>query len=59
MISELTKVYKDFDAIIGPTTPSLAWKIGEKVDDPIQMYLEDIYTAVANVTGLPAISVPV
>lgn len=57
--NEFTKVYKDFDAIVWPTTPSLAWKLWEKVDDPIQMYLEDMYTAPANVTWLPAISVPI
>ena len=57
--NEFTRVYQDFDAIIGPTTPSLARKIGEKVDDPIQMYLEDMYTVPANIMWLPAISVPI
>lgn len=47
---ELSQVYKDFDAIVGPTAPSVAWKIGEKVADPVQMYLEDMYTAPANLT---------
>ena len=59
MKSELAKVYKDFDAIIWPTTPSLARKLGEKIDDPVQMYLEDVYTCVANLTGLPAMSIPI
>jgi aspartyl-tRNA(Asn)/glutamyl-tRNA(Gln) amidotransferase subunit A len=45
-------------AIITPTTPSPAWKIGEKVNDPLKMYLEDIFTVPANIAGVPAISVP-
>lgn len=47
------------DVLIGPTTPSTAFKVGEKVSDPLQMYLSDVYTIPANLTGLPAISVPV
>ncbi len=46
-------------AILLPTTPSTAFKIGEKTGDPLQMYLEDIFTVSANLTGLPALSVPV
>jgi aspartyl-tRNA(Asn)/glutamyl-tRNA(Gln) amidotransferase subunit A len=41
-----------------PTVPSTAFKIGEKADDPIAMYLADIYTVLANLAGVPAISVP-
>ena len=44
--------------IAGPTAPTPAFKIGEKVDDPITMYLNDIYTIGANLAGLPAMSVP-
>ncbi len=47
-----------FDFIILPTSPSTAFKIGEKMDDPIAMYLADIYTVMANLTGIPAISLP-
>jgi len=56
---EFSQVYKDYDAIIWPTTPSVAWKLWEKWDDPLQMYLEDIYTCAANLTGVPAMSVPI
>jgi len=49
----------EVDCIITPTTPSTAFKLGEKIDDPLEMYLSDIYTASINLAGLPAISVPV
>jgi aspartyl-tRNA(Asn)/glutamyl-tRNA(Gln) amidotransferase subunit A len=43
---------------MGPTAPSTAFKIGEKADDPISMYLQDIYTIAVNLAGLPGMSVP-
>ncbi|WP_354693239.1 amidase family protein, partial [Escherichia coli] len=43
---------------LGPTTPNPAWKIGEKNDDPVSQYLEDIYTITANLAGLPGLSMP-
>ncbi len=46
------------DLLITPTTPHPAWKIGEKIDDPLSMYLEDIFTMPVNVAGLPALSMP-
>lgn len=46
------------DVIVSPTSPTTAFKIGEKTDDPLQMYLSDIYTISANLAGIPAISVP-
>ena len=46
------------DAVLSPTTPTPAWKLGEKTSDPLQMYLEDIFTVPANLSGLPALSVP-
>jgi aspartyl-tRNA(Asn)/glutamyl-tRNA(Gln) amidotransferase subunit A len=52
------EILSDCDAIVLPTTTSTAFKFGEKSDDPIQMYLEDIFTVLANLTGMPAISVP-
>jgi len=55
---DFRKAFADVDVIAGPTTPSPAFKLGDKVDDPIQMYLNDIYTIGANLAGLPAISVP-
>ncbi|MDP4091137.1 MAG: amidase family protein, partial [Bacillota bacterium] len=47
-----------YDLILGPVTPTLPFKLGEKVSDPAEMYLSDIYTININLTGLPAISVP-
>lgn len=52
------KVFEDFDVIIGPTTPDTAFKIGEKIDDPLTMYANDILTIPINLAGVPAISVP-
>ncbi|RME14524.1 MAG: Asp-tRNA(Asn)/Glu-tRNA(Gln) amidotransferase subunit GatA [Bacteroidetes bacterium] len=51
-------VFKNYDAILMPTTPSSAFKIGDKTDDPLKLYLEDIYTVLANIVGIPAISIP-
>lgn len=48
----------EVDVLMGPVTPSTAFRIGEKTDDPIQMYLEDIYTISINLAGLPAMSIP-
>lgn len=55
---ELKALFKQYDALIGPTMPILPFKIGEKLDDPLKMYLVDVDTVVANLTGMPAISVP-
>ncbi|MEN8810983.1 MAG: Asp-tRNA(Asn)/Glu-tRNA(Gln) amidotransferase subunit GatA [Flavobacteriales bacterium] len=52
------EVFKDFDVVLGPTAPDTAFKIGENVKDPITMYLQDIFTVHANITGNPAISLP-
>jgi aspartyl-tRNA(Asn)/glutamyl-tRNA(Gln) amidotransferase subunit A len=58
MRAELEKVFEQVDIVALPTTPSPAFKIGEKSADPLQMYLEDIFTVPANLTGMPAISIP-
>ncbi len=50
--------FKDVDFILGPTTPSPAFKLGEKTDDPLAMYLEDLYTVVTNLAGIPGMSIP-
>nr|PZN01794.1 MAG: Asp-tRNA(Asn)/Glu-tRNA(Gln) amidotransferase subunit GatA [Pseudomonadota bacterium] len=50
--------FKQCDVIVGPTTPTVAFKLGEKASDPVQMYLNDIYTIAANLAGLPAMSIP-
>ncbi|MFB5620731.1 MAG: amidase family protein, partial [Nitrosopumilus sp.] len=55
---ELKKLFKKYDLLISPTVPVLPFKIGEKIDDPLKMYLIDINTVLANLSGIPAISVP-
>lgn len=52
------KAFEKVDVIITPTAPNVAFKIGDKIDDPLQMYLEDIFTVPVNLAGVPAISVP-
>lgn len=59
LVEKTNQVFKDFDFILMPTSPSVAFKIGEKTDDPIAMYLADIYTVFANLTGIPGISLPI
>lgn len=51
-------VFKDFDCIVAPTSPTPAFRIGEKIDDPLAMYLSDALTIPANLTGIPGISIP-
>ena len=55
---EFDHVFEEFDALITPTSPTVPFKIGEKVDDPLQMYLSDICTLPINIAGVPAISIP-
>ena len=56
--NDFDEVYKKVDAILTPSTPSSAFKIGEKTNDPVSMYLNDIFTVPINLAGLPAISIP-
>ena len=56
--NDFDEVYKKVDAILTPSTPSSAFKIGEKKDDPVSMYLNDIFTVPVNLAGLPGISIP-
>ncbi|MEP7278197.1 MAG: Asp-tRNA(Asn)/Glu-tRNA(Gln) amidotransferase subunit GatA, partial [Bacteroidota bacterium] len=58
LLDKTREIFNDFDVILLPTVPSTAFKIGEKMDDPIAMYLADIYTVYANLVGIPAISIP-
>ncbi|MDH3305347.1 MAG: Asp-tRNA(Asn)/Glu-tRNA(Gln) amidotransferase subunit GatA [Gammaproteobacteria bacterium] len=55
---DFEQAFADVDVIAGPTTPAPAFRLGDKVDDPITMYLNDIYTIGANLAGLPAMSIP-
>lgn len=55
---EFIKAFEQCDIIIGPVSPTTAYKIGEKINDPIQMYMEDIFTVPVNIAGLPAMSIP-
>ena len=55
---DFRKAFENVDLILGPTTPDKAFKIGEKMNDPIAMYLSDVYTVSTNLAGLPAMSIP-
>jgi len=59
LTDKIQLIFKDFDFILLPTSPVTAFKTGEKMDDPISMYLADIYTVMANLVGVPAISIPI
>jgi len=58
IIREFKDAFKKYDALVTPTSPTVPFKLGEKVDDPIQMYLSDVCTLPINIAGLPAISIP-
>ncbi|MFQ6043572.1 MAG: Asp-tRNA(Asn)/Glu-tRNA(Gln) amidotransferase subunit GatA [Candidatus Poribacteria bacterium] len=55
---DFDKVFEEVDVIVTPTSPTPAFKIGEKIDDPLQMYLSDIFTISCNLAGLPGVSIP-
>ncbi len=60
LISEqLDSIFEKYDFLIMPTTPDFPWTIGEKLDDPVSVYLSDVYTVLANLGGIPAISLPI
>ena len=56
--NDFVSAFEEVDVILGPTTPNLAWKLGEKNADPVSAYLEDIYTITANLAGIPGLSMP-
>ncbi|MDC3417504.1 Asp-tRNA(Asn)/Glu-tRNA(Gln) amidotransferase subunit GatA [Aquibacillus salsiterrae] len=56
--NDFEKIFEKFDIIVGPTTPTPAYKIGEKIDDPLTMYADDIVTSPINLAGVPGMSIP-
>lgn len=56
--NDFEKIFNEYDVVIGPTTPTPAYKIGEKIDDPLTMYADDVLTTPVNLAGLPGISLP-
>jgi aspartyl-tRNA(Asn)/glutamyl-tRNA(Gln) amidotransferase subunit A len=57
---DFARVFADgVDVLVTPTTPEPAFRLGEKTDDPVQMYLSDVFTVTANLAGIPGMSVPV
>ncbi|MBS1516700.1 MAG: Asp-tRNA(Asn)/Glu-tRNA(Gln) amidotransferase subunit GatA [Bacteroidetes bacterium] len=58
IMNDFENAFREVDFIISPTTPNTAFRLGEKIDDPLSMYLNDIYTASVNLAGIPAVSIP-
>ena len=58
LIDEFSDLFKKYDVLVGPVASTPAFKIGEKIDDPIKMYLTDMMTVSASMAGLPAMSIP-
>lgn len=58
VVREFEALFKDFDALLSPVAPTTAYRLGEKMADPMEMYLGDIYTVPVNIAGLPALSLP-
>ncbi|MBI5059151.1 Asp-tRNA(Asn)/Glu-tRNA(Gln) amidotransferase subunit GatA [candidate division KSB1 bacterium] len=59
IVDDFKRAFADVDVVISPTTPTTAFKIGERADDPVAMYLSDVFTVPTNLAGIPAVSVPV
>ncbi len=59
IFEDFQKAFKEVDLIISPTSPCLPFKLNEKIEDPLQMYLSDIYTIPVNLAGLPALNIPI
>jgi aspartyl-tRNA(Asn)/glutamyl-tRNA(Gln) amidotransferase subunit A len=58
VVRDYDRAFEDFDVLVSPTSPTTAFRIGERTDDPLAMYLSDVFTIPANLAGVPAISVP-
>jgi aspartyl-tRNA(Asn)/glutamyl-tRNA(Gln) amidotransferase subunit A len=56
---DFARVFEQVDALVTPTSPTCAWKLGERIEDPLAMYLADVYTLPASLAGIPGITVPV
>lgn len=56
---DFRKAFEAVDVIVTPTAPHVAWKIGQKITDPMELYLEDIFTIPASLAGLPGLSIPI
>ncbi|MGP4040902.1 Asp-tRNA(Asn)/Glu-tRNA(Gln) amidotransferase subunit GatA [Gracilibacillus sp. D59] len=56
--NDFEKIFDEYDVVVGPTTPTPAYKVGEKIDDPLTMYTDDVLTTPVNLAGLPGISIP-
>lgn len=59
LIEDFNQAFEKIDAMIAPVAPTPPWKLGEKVDDPLKMYLSDIFTVTANLVGIPGLSIPI
>jgi aspartyl-tRNA(Asn)/glutamyl-tRNA(Gln) amidotransferase subunit A len=55
---EFDQAFEKYDALVTPTSPTVPFRIGERIEDPLQMYLSDVFTIPVNIAGLPAISIP-
>jgi aspartyl-tRNA(Asn)/glutamyl-tRNA(Gln) amidotransferase subunit A len=55
---DFQRAFKEFDVLAGPSMPMVAFRIGEKIEDPLELYMCDVNTVPANLAGLPAISIP-
>jgi aspartyl-tRNA(Asn)/glutamyl-tRNA(Gln) amidotransferase subunit A len=58
LINEINEAFKQVDFLVGPTAPTTAFRIGENANDPLQMYMQDIFSVGASLAGIPAINVP-
>ena len=58
IVQDYWKAFEDYDLLVSPTSPTTAFRLGEKMDDPLTMYLSDICTIPVNLAGIPALSLP-
>jgi aspartyl-tRNA(Asn)/glutamyl-tRNA(Gln) amidotransferase subunit A len=57
--NDFDRAFEDVDVLVTPTTPTPPFRLGEKTDDPLEMYLNDVYTVTANLAGIPGLTVPI